>query len=108
MYPRPTYVRGHDDVVWAVVEGLLGDQGETTGLLLAKSFFCRRAWEASVSWQRSGYHRQHAGRRGQTRSRCCANDTPTQQPEYKSSRATALGEGPMPTLHEVLADARWG
>ena len=53
---------------------------ETTGLLLARSLFCRRAWEASVSWQRSRYHRQHTGRRGQMRSRCCANDTPTQQP----------------------------
>ena len=38
-----------------------------------------RAWEASVSLQRSGFHRQHTGRRGQMRSRCCVNDTPKQQ-----------------------------
>ena len=48
---------------------------ETTGLLLGRSLFCRRAWEASVSWQRSGHHRQYAGRRGQMCSRCYASGT---------------------------------
>ena len=52
---------------------------DTIGLLLVRSFFCRRAWEACVIWQRSEYHRQHTGRRGQMRSRCC-DHTPTQQP----------------------------